>query len=93
MSHKDFYLGLADQPLVYSHQALDSLRTLPSLKLSEISDEDSCAICLLPLDDLIKEGETAVLKAADCDVPGSSTEGMTGVVKLSVCGHVFCRKE
>ncbi|THV08608.1 hypothetical protein K435DRAFT_833028 [Dendrothele bispora CBS 962.96] len=56
------------------------LESLPVLSKSEIPQQESCPICLVPFED--------VLNDATID------DSVSGVTKLdTTCGHVFCRKD
>ena len=76
-----------------SRAALSKLREAPSLTLADVGHEDTCAICLIPLADLVKDGGAAVAGASHCSLDEEVSECMVGVVKLDLCGHIFCRKE
>ena len=74
------------------------LRSLPSLGLEDTKNGDVCCpICLISFEN-IHEDEMLACQREDSRHSSSSIqpEGsntMHGVVKLSVCGHVFCRRE
>ena len=77
-------------------QALRNLRALPSLKRDEAGDQDACPICLISIESIIEENEEAYAnQGGSSGLSGIQPEAgeLTGVVKLSLCGHIFCRKE
>ena len=88
---------MANDRISYRQQALSNLRALPNVERSEVADEDSCPICLLPLGSILDE-ETAGGKeegpsCLSSDNASGSAQPMIGVVKLTSCNHIFCRKE
>lgn len=81
--------------ICYSQQALRNLCALPPLRHGEVGD-DTCPICLCPLESIIQEHDKAGESyEVSSGLPGDhlGTIEMTGAVKLSICGHIFCRKE
>ncbi|KAH8118284.1 hypothetical protein DFH11DRAFT_661240 [Phellopilus nigrolimitatus] len=75
-------------------QALRLLCALPLVKPADVHD-DSCPICLVPFNSIFEEHESAEEKQEGASTLSDSSvpEEMTGVVKLSLCGHIFCRKD
>ncbi|KAF8609830.1 hypothetical protein BDV93DRAFT_518592 [Ceratobasidium sp. AG-I] len=64
------------------------IRQLPRLEEKDIDPGDTCAICQETLLAVIAAEEMA----SAMESPGLAEEDM-GVVKIPVCGHVFCRKD
>ncbi|KLO14934.1 hypothetical protein SCHPADRAFT_286338 [Schizopora paradoxa] len=75
------------------------LHELPSLKPEDVPEDEYCPVCFLTFKSLIEEQKELESKqegtsnTAQSSEPPASAGDLVGIVKLTGCGHIFCRRD
>ncbi len=89
--------GLTTHVYPYSNAARRFLKDLPSLKPEDVPEDEYCPICLLTFKSILEEQSEYQSKQEGTSNAEPSETRISledvGVVKLSGCGHIFCRRE